>query len=186
MKKSEKTSEQSGTSGKPRSERTHPRISIRPMKEHELSGAVEAVREIPLLRRYRISRDRLFETLLQGIQSPDRLLSAAWVGEPGKEHFAGFALFASRGTFLMGGYLKLLVTAPGFEGLGIGRSLLAAMEDLVKKESREMFLLVSDFNIPAQRFYERNGYRKAGALPGLVLKDVSEYLYWKRLKPGNK
>ena len=41
--------------------------------------------------------------------------------------------------------------------------------------------LVSDFNTDAQHFYERHGYVRAGALAGLVLPDVTELIYWKRL-----
>lgn len=170
-------------------ERTVERICVRPMIEDEVEDAVRAVKEIPLFERYGLSEDRLSKTLLQKVQSADTQLLAAWNrgAQSGsvntdEENFAGFALFAPGGTFMMGGYLKLLVAAPKFQGCGVGDALLSAMEEEVKKESGEMFLLVSDFNIRAQRFYERNGYRKAGALPGLVLEDVSEFLYWKRLK----
>ncbi len=48
--------------------------------------------------------------------------------------------------------------------------------------SAHAFLLVSDFNEDAQRFYEREGYLRVGPLPGLVLPDVAELLYWKRLR----
>ncbi len=41
---------------------------------------------------------------------------------------------------------------------------------------------MSDFNAGAQRFYERHGYVRAGALDGLVLPGVAELLYWKRLR----
>jgi hypothetical protein len=43
--------------------------------------------------------------------------------------------------------------------------------------------LVSDFNHGAQRFYERHGYRRIGALPALVLPSVAELVYWKTRAP---
>ncbi len=65
---------------------------------------------------------------------------------------------------------------------GAGTRLLRAFEAEVARESRHAFLLVSDFNQGAQRFYQRHGYARVGALPGLVLPDVAELIYWKRLR----
>jgi ribosomal protein S18 acetylase RimI-like enzyme len=70
----------------------------------------------------------------------------------------------------------------GYTGLGIGAALLGQAEQAAAKIAREMFLLVSDFNVDAQRFYQRQGYSPVGAIPGYVLPDVTELLYWKRLQ----
>jgi hypothetical protein len=48
--------------------------------------------------------------------------------------------------------------------------------------SSDLFLLVSDFNHDAQRFYQRQGYQQIGAIPGYVLPDVSELIFRKRFK----
>jgi ribosomal protein S18 acetylase RimI-like enzyme len=61
-------------------------------------------------------------------------------------------------------------------------ALLHAFEEETARASAHAFLLVSDFNEGAQRFYEREGYVRVGALPGLVLPDVAEVLYWRRLR----
>jgi ribosomal protein S18 acetylase RimI-like enzyme len=82
----------------------------------------------------------------------------------------------------MGGYLRLIAIGEGAQGGGAGAALLAAFEAEVSRVSRHAFLLVSDFNVPAQRFYERRGYARVGALPGLVLPEVAELVYWKRLR----
>jgi GNAT superfamily N-acetyltransferase len=82
----------------------------------------------------------------------------------------------------MGGYLRLLAVLEGAQGGGAGAALLAAFEAEVAKASAHAFLLVSDFNGGAQRFYLRHGYARVGALPGLVLPDVAELLFWKRLR----
>ena len=94
----------------------------------------------------------------------------------------GLAWFLREGTLALGGYLKLIAMLPGAEGKGAGALLLAAFEAEVSKRSAHAFLLVSDFNDGAQRFYERHGYARVGPLPGLVLPDVAEVLYWKRLR----
>jgi ribosomal protein S18 acetylase RimI-like enzyme len=93
----------------------------------------------------------------------------------------GLAWFVPGGTLGIGGYLRLLAVAPDAHGRGVGTALLAAHEAAVAATARHAFLLVSDFNAAARRFYERHGYRQVGALPGLVLPDVAELLYWKRL-----
>jgi ribosomal protein S18 acetylase RimI-like enzyme len=94
----------------------------------------------------------------------------------------GLAWFLRAGTLAMGGYLKLVAVLPGAQGGGAGAALLEAFEAEVARESRHAFLLVSDFNDGAQRFYERHGYARVGAIPGLVLPDVAEVIYWKRLR----
>jgi GNAT superfamily N-acetyltransferase len=62
--------------------------------------------------------------------------------------------------------LRLIAVAADAQGQGIGAALL-----------------VSDFNIAAQRVYQRRGYQQVGTLPGLVLPDVDELCFWKRLLP---
>jgi ribosomal protein S18 acetylase RimI-like enzyme len=62
---------------------------------------------------------------------------------------------------------------------GLGAELLAEVE--ARAESRDLLLLVSDFNEGAQRFYRRMGYQQIGAIPGYVLPDVSELIFRKVL-----
>jgi len=64
----------------------------------------------------------------------------------------------------------------------VGAALLRSAEDAALKINPELFLLVSDFNVDAQRFYQRQGYQQIGAIPGYVLPDVTELLYWKQLR----
>jgi len=66
---------------------------------------------------------------------------------------------------------------------GVGAALMQSVEEAASKVSHELFLLVSDFNTDAQRFYQRQGYQQVGAIPGYVLPDVTELLYWKQLQP---
>jgi ribosomal protein S18 acetylase RimI-like enzyme len=87
-----------------------------------------------------------------------------------------------QGTLAIGGYLRLLAVVPGHERAGVGALLLDAFERaLAAIGTRHAFLLVSDFNLDAQRFYTRHGYAQMGRLPALVLPDVDELVYWKRL-----
>ncbi len=49
-------------------------------------------------------------------------------------------------------------------------------------QSRDIFLLVSDFNHDAQRFYNRLGYQQVGKLDDYVMQGVSELVFRKRVK----
>lgn len=152
-------------------------MRVRPLQAEEIPALARAVAETPLMARYGRQAPGMERALSRAHERGDGLLVAAEDGA-----VLGLAWFLAQGTLALGGYLKLIVVLPGAEGRGIGGALLAAFEGEVARASAHAFLLVSDFNAGAQRFYERHGYARIGALPGLVLPDVAEILYWKRLR----
>ena len=93
----------------------------------------------------------------------------------------GLVWIINRGMFDFGGYIRWIVVDSTQRGGGIGQTLIDAAETHVRQTGREIFLLCSDFNGHAQRFYERNGYVQVGAIPDLVLPGVVEIMYRKRL-----
>ncbi len=127
--------------------------------------------------RYGRDAGRIEADLAAALGRGDGLLLAEAQGRP-----AGLAWFLREGTFAMGGYLKLMAVLPEAQARGVGRALLDAFEAEVAAASPHAFLLCSDFNVAAQRFYERHGWARVGALPGLVLADVAELVYWKRVR----
>jgi ribosomal protein S18 acetylase RimI-like enzyme len=129
------------------------------------------------MERYRRTAERLEADLRVASERGDGLLGAEVGGR-----LAGFCWFLHHGTLGMGGYLRLIAVLDGAQGRGTGAALLAAYEAEVARGSAHGFLLVSDFNGAAQRFYERHGWTRVGAIPALVLPDVDELLYWKRLR----
>lgn len=149
---------------------------IRPLLPGDVVALATRLAPLPLLCRYRRSADALGADLAAALAAGDGLL----VHDDGAPD--ALAWFMTRQTLGLGGYLKLLAVAPDALGQGIGGAMLAAFENAVSRESRHAFLLVSDFNERAQSFYERHGYVRSGALPGLVLPDVAELIYWRRLK----
>ncbi len=84
------------------------------------------------------------------------------------------------GAFGRSDYLRLIGVRADCAGQGIGAALLSEVE--ARATSRDLLLLVSDFNEGAQRFYRRMGYEQIGAIPGYVLPDVTELIFRKRLR----
>ena len=150
---------------------------VRPLAKSDLAFVTVALSSLPLMQRYRRTEATLSEDLTRALAEGQGLAIAE-----GEGRRLGLVWFLREGTLGMGGYLKLIALFPGETGKGVGRALLAHFEAEVAKASRHAFLLVSDFNADAQRFYEREGYSHVGSLPKLVLPDVDERIYWKRLR----
>ena len=150
---------------------------IRPLREADVPALASDLARLPLLVRYRRDATRIARDLAEASARGDGLLVEERDGR-----VRALAWFQRAGTLGVGGYLRLLAVVPEATGEGVGAALLLAFEAEVARESRHAFLLVSDFNDGAQRFYERHGYARVGAVPGLVLPDVSELVYWKRLR----
>lgn len=150
---------------------------LRPIDEEDVPALAAGLARLPLMERYERSVDRLEADLRAAVARGDGLIGAEVGGV-----LTGFCWFLHHGTLGMGGYLKLIAVLDGAQGRGTGTSLLAAYEGEVARASGHGFLLVSDFNEAAQRFYERHGWSRVGAIPKLVLPDVDELVYWKRLR----
>ena len=124
--------------------------------------------------------ERAAKNLEGGLERGDVLLAA----DAGAENAAcGFAWCAPQGGFGRSLYIRWFGVRKELARAGVGAALIRSVEEAALKISRELFLLVSDFNTDAQRFYQRQGYQQIGAIPGYVLPDVTELLYWKQLQP---
>ena len=152
-------------------------VTIRPLARAEIPALAAALAGLPLMVRY--GRDAA--ALSRALEAASGRGEGLLVAEDGGV-LRGLAWFLPAGTLALGGYLRLIAVAPGDEGRGTGLALLRAFEAETARQSAHAFLLVSDFNAGAIRFYEREGYTRVGPLPGLVLPDVAELLYWKRLR----
>jgi GNAT superfamily N-acetyltransferase len=152
-------------------------MEIRPLAAPDVAALAPGLAALDLMRRYGRTAARIEADLRAALARGDGLL-VAMEGEVPQ----GLAWFLRAGTLGMGGYLRLLAVLGAAQGGGTGAALLAAFEAEVARESAHGFLLVSDFNPGAQRFYERHGWTRVGAIPGLVVADVAELVYWKRLR----
>lgn len=150
-------------------------ITLRPMTDADIPGIVDWMLTMPLWGRYGFQRETSAASFRQGIARGEVLI----VADDGSEA-CGFAWCILDGMIGAYPYLKLISVHPQKHGQNIGGLLLDEIERIAAERGHEkLFLLVSDFNTAAQRFYRKHGYQQIGAIPGLVLPDVAELIYWK-------
>lgn len=96
------------------------------------------------------------------------------------EHLAG--LVGLRWSWLRGPYLQFLGILPAFQQQGAGSAVLHWLErETAARTEQNLFACVSDFNVPARRFYEAHGFLEIGALPHLVKHGFTEILLRRQL-----
>jgi ribosomal protein S18 acetylase RimI-like enzyme len=150
---------------------------VRRMTIEDIDPLAAWIPDVPLWRRYGATSENVRGILGRALEAGDLLL----VADLPEQVAIGFAWVVPNGAFNRSPYLRLIGVHPDYSGAGVGSALLKQAEAEVSPKSRELFLLVSDFNTDAQRFYQRNGYEQIGAIPGYVVADVAELIFWKRL-----
>jgi ribosomal protein S18 acetylase RimI-like enzyme len=152
---------------------------IRPLTAADVPACAALMSDTPLWRRYGVTGESAAARFRSGLAEGVTILVAEDAGV-----VAGFVWCVVRGAFDRSGYIPLIGVRPGLVGGNIGAELLDAAERFFVLSCQDVFLLVSDFNVGAQRFYQRHGYRQVGALADYVKPGITELLYWKRLSAG--
>ena len=130
-----------------------------------------------LWQRYQLSEERIAADFEAGLARDDLLLVVD-AAQPAR----GFAWCLLDGMFGAFPYLKRLGVDPACAGQGLGGLLLDRLErELLDRQRHDLLLLVSDFNLDAQRFYLRHGYQEIGRIPDLALPGITEVLFRKQL-----
>lgn len=150
-------------------------ISIRPITTSDVPSIAHWVAATPLWQRYKVTESSFAERLNAGLADN----AAIYVARRDSQA-VGFVWLVERGAFARSAYVQLIGVRQDARSDGIGRALMEFAE--AKGNSPDMFLLVSDFNLEAQRFYARLGYRQVGKLDDYVVQGVGEVIFWKRLK----
>ncbi len=177
---------------------TNPAFHIRPAGPGDADAMISLGRSVaaqPLLVRYGVSPEVLGTELRRlalampeagDLPAPGHTDSYLLLAEPAHSSGpCGFARFQRSGSLGPGAYLQLIALLPGTEGRGMGSALLLAVEAEAARGSPALLLLTADFNTPAQRFYQRHGYRLVGSLPDYVRPGIAELLFYKLLRdPG--
>jgi len=124
-----------------------------------------------------ITLGRGYEASLALLVNPDREVHVAVVADV----VAGFVILNLHGAFV--GYLQTVCVAAEARGRGIGTELVRFAEQRIFRESPNVFLCVSSFNVGAQRLYGRLGYSLVGELTDYLVAGHSELLYRKTVGP---
>lgn len=152
-------------------------VTVRPATEKDLASLAPRLAPLPLFTAYGMDAARLQKRWTEGLGRGDGLLVAEEHGQ-----LLGMCWYLQRGVFGIGGYLRTIAIAPKAQGKGVGLQLLQAFEAGCQQPSGGWFLLTSDFNEGAQRFYKRHGYTEVGRLPpGFASPTIGEIIFW---KPG--
>lgn len=154
---------------------------VRPMEPADTPICARWMAATPLWQRYGVTQNDAQRRLEHALERQATIAVAESEGSGGEQkRLLGFVWYTFRGAFERSGYIQLIGVAPGETGQGIGKALMDFAEDQVFQQVAEMFLLVSEFNIPARRFYHRRGYLHVGTLPDYILPGVNELIYFKR------
>jgi len=118
-----------------------------------------------------------FDMAMQRLTDPTREVYVATVSE----QIVGVLILYLNGTFK--GYIQLIGVHPDWRCRGIGTKLIHWAEEKIFRDSPNVFLCVSSFNLHAQDLYDRLGYRRVGELTDFVVKGHSEFLMRKTRGP---
>ncbi len=140
----------------------------------DLSACIDILLGYPWTR-YAMTAERAERVLRSGLNEGADLR----VSEDA-EGVSGFLWLVPRGAFYHSGYIRLIGVAQRAKGRGTGRALMAAAEADTFAVTSDLFLLVSDFNLDAQAFYQHLGYAQVGVLPDYVLPGNTELIFRKR------
>jgi GNAT superfamily N-acetyltransferase len=154
-------------------------LTLRPLTAADVPSVAAWLARLPLMQRYAYTEESATFGLNSALRSPDTWLLAACLAPD--QPVIGLAWALEHGTFGRAPYLRLLAVREDVHSAGIGAALLQAVEDHVRPTAKALYLLVSDFNTAAQRFYARHGYEQIGEIRGFVLPQVVEFLLCKRL-----
>jgi ribosomal protein S18 acetylase RimI-like enzyme len=92
------------------------------------------------------------------------------------------AVMVHQPDFLLGRFIALLAVRPEAGGRGIGRALVARIENETFKTRRWLYVSSDSANLPAARFYKKLGFSRAARLPGLIRDGRTEIL-WRKARP---
>lgn len=98
--------------------------------------------------------------------------------------FIGFLILNMTGPFA--GYVQTLCIVPGMRSRGLGKELMQFAEARILRESPNVFLCCSSFNLKAQHFYESIGYEVIGELKNYLVPGYAEILLRKTAGPWSE
>ena len=150
-------------------------VVVRPFHANDAAACGAIVGATPLWQRIGLGAERTATLLAAAAERGETVLV---VDDGG---VSGFAWIDARGAFGRSAYLRMIAVAPDRRSAGLGARLMDAFETIAATEDGHAFLMVTDTNTDARRFYRRCGYVEVGRVPGYVSPDVVELVLWKRV-----
>ena len=150
-------------------------ISFAEGNEQHLKDCMDALCRSVLGEKYFSSPGSAENAILEGIRQGN--LYVVLIGEA----CIGFAYIIPKGAFHSFPYLHIIAIKEEYRGQGVGKALLDYSEWIASEVADKIFLVVSDYNPEAKRFYERNSYQQLGEIPNLYRPGITEYLMTKNL-----
>ncbi|MCK5797503.1 MAG: GNAT family N-acetyltransferase [Deltaproteobacteria bacterium] len=141
-----------------------------------VSACAALVEGSSLMARYRYHGEQAAAQLRAAIAGEGDADLRVAVGGDGE--VLGFAWLLPRGAFGRSAYLKLILVDPAARGRGVGAALIDDLEARHLGRAGLLLLCTAD-NAAARRFYEHLGYRSMGLLPGYVIPEIDEVIYYK-------
>jgi len=97
------------------------------------------------------------------------------------DRVVGFVILIMKGAFT--GYIRTVAVHADWRSIGVGRRLIRFAEERIFRESPNVFMCVSSFNVRAKALYERLGYETVGELRDYIVRGHSEWLLRKTVGP---
>ena len=150
-------------------------VVVRPFHANDAAACGAIVGATPLWQRIGLGAERTATLLAAAAERGETVLV---VDDGG---VSGFAWIDAHGAFGRSAYLRMIAVEPARRSSGLGARLMDAFETVALTEDGNAFLMVSESNADARRFYERRGYVEVGRVPGYVQPDVVELVLRKRV-----
>lgn len=150
---------------------------IVPLQAEYIVSCARIMTDNTLWQRYDVTQSQAEEQISQGLASSDARILVALE----EETITGFIWYYTKGTFHHGAYIRLIGIHPEHQRKGIGAKLMKSAEADIATVTPHIFLLASDFNENAHRFYHRLGYENIGTVPNFAKDGISEMIFYKIL-----
>jgi ribosomal protein S18 acetylase RimI-like enzyme len=150
---------------------------IETLTEIQIPDCVQIILTNPLFQRYGFNAERARSMFSRALTDGAQILTIRV-----DQRVVGFVWYVLHGAWDRSGYIRLIAVLPQYQGSGIGKKLMDAAEQELSSQVQEVFLLVSDFNVAAQHFYQALDYQQVGGIPNYIVPGINELIYFKKLE----
>ena len=147
------------------------KIKIELAQKGQASECLSCVRQSDLWEAYFKSNPQSERDIADMIES-----QRIYVACDEENNCVGFMGVVEKGCFGKFSYLSIIAVKNEYRSKGIGAELLRNFEEIGFESADKVFLLVSDFNLRAQKLYHKIGYQKVGSVPNLYKDGIAEHI----------